>query len=101
MFVLLSMTILIIKFVLILIPVSMVKKEMKSLGHMLLKEYIFIRLYQKQSINFTHKSKVEGDSAFKKTVVKEMPEKVDLKIQILKIFLLNDIILPKATRGPQ
>lgn len=30
-----------------------------------------------------------------------MPEKVDLKIQILKIFLSNEMILPKATRGPQ
>jgi|TARA_B100000700_G_C14934374_1_gene803509 hypothetical protein len=31
---------------------------------------------------FTHKSKVEDDSAFKKTVVKEMPEKVDLMLMV-------------------
>ena len=30
-----------------------------------------------------------------------MPANVDFKIQILKNFLLNGIILPKATRGPQ
>ena len=30
-----------------------------------------------------------------------MPEKFDFKIQILKFFLSNEMILPKATRGPQ